>query len=166
MSTRVCLSLLLAGSLLLSVPAAFSQEPSDVQAEVLDQYIKTLRGDLTARRDAALRAIVQLSEAEGKSFWPLQQAYDKERVKIGEERRALLKEWGKVYQNLTAEKAKDLAGRLFRIEDSRLALRHTYFDKISAAVSPVVAAQFLQIETQFETMGDVQLATYVPVAVR
>jgi len=166
MSTRVRLPLLLVGSMMLSAPAALCQAPAGAQADTLEQYAKTLRGDLTARRDAALKGILQLSEAEAKSFWPLQQSYDKERMKIGEARGELLREWGKVYQGLTAEKAKDLASRLFAVETSRQELRKSYFDKMSAAVSPVVAAQFLQIQSQFEAMADVQLATYVPLAVR
>jgi hypothetical protein len=166
MSTRVRLALMLTGSMLLSVPAALCQEASDVQADVLDQYVKTMRGDLTARRDAALRAVLQLNDEEGKAFWPLQQAYDKERIKIGDQRRDLLREWGKASQGLTPGKANELVGRYFKLEQARLALRQSTFEKISAAVSPVVAAQFLQIQSQFEAMGDVQLATYVPLAIR
>ncbi|MGD8376245.1 MAG: hypothetical protein PVF68_08895 [Acidobacteriota bacterium] len=160
---RTPMILLVAGFLLVSGPA-LADSPS--QAELLDQYLDTVKGDLTERRDAALRAVLVLSDEEAEAFWPLQKQYDRERGRLGKERRKLLKEWGKVYQKLDAETAQRLAAQAFSLDEQRTALRKKYFDLMSERVNPVVAAQFLQLEGQFETMGDLKLATYVPLASR
>ena len=160
----VVVSLLLGAAL--ALPALTRAQEATSQAEMLDQYLDTVRGDLIARRDASLRAILQLSDEEAKTFWPLQKTYDKERKKLGDDRRALLQEWGKVHANLTDEKARELADRVFALDTKRTALRKKYFELMADAVSTVVAVQFLQLQSQFETMGDLKLATYVPLAVR
>jgi hypothetical protein len=165
MSRLARLALVTAAVLAAAIPSAAQESPSS-NTQVLDEYLKTMRQDLTARRDATLRAVVQLTPEEAKTFWPLQKEYDQELKKLGDARKSLLQEWGEVYNRLTDAKAKELAGRLFELNDARSALRKKYFDQMSAEVSVVAAVQFLQLETQFETMADLQLATYVPVAIR
>jgi len=53
---------------------------------------------------------------------------------------------------------------MFSLDEQRAALHKKYFDLMVERVNPVVAAQFLQLQRQFETMGDLKLATYVPLA--
>jgi hypothetical protein len=153
--------LLLCGATLQPGSSARAQTGS---AQHLEDYLKTLRGDLVARRDSALVALVQLSEAQAKTFWPLRDAYDAEALKLSDRRVALTTEFAGTQGALTAEKARAFADRMFELESERIALRRKYFDKMAADVSPVAAVQFLQLQRQFETMLDVKAAAVVPLA--
>jgi hypothetical protein len=135
------------------------------QGELLEKYMDTLRKDLTAQRDATMRAVIKLDEEQGKKFWPMKKQYDKELRQIGEARRNLIKEWGAEYSKLTAVRASEFATRSFEIQDQRTALRKKYFAMMANQISPVIAAQFLQLQGQYETMADLKLATYIPIAV-
>jgi hypothetical protein len=150
---------------LLVQPARADQEPQ-VEVQTLEEYFKVVRGDLIARRDSALRALVQVGEQEGQAFWSLQKAYDVELSKIGEKRRALMRDYWQSHDKLTAEQATDLAEQSLALDDERNALRRKYFRRISEEVSPIVAVQFLQLQRQFEIMADLKVATYAPLAVR
>ena len=154
----VLASLLLGGTL---APAQ-----SEAEMQVLDQYVQMVKGDLTAKRDSAMRTLLELSEDESEKFWPLLKQYDKESKALRGKRRAMLEEFLGVYDKLTPAKAEELANVAFEIDNERNALRKKYFKKISGEVSAVVAVQFLQLQSQFETMGDMKLAAAMPLAVK
>jgi hypothetical protein len=155
-------SLLVAMMLALPLPA----RAGDAAAEALAEYVKMIGGDLAARRDSAVKTLLQLSEGESKKFWAIKKEYDKEFRALIDQRMALLKEYSKVHDKLTTEKANELAGRSFDISAQRNELHRKYYERISTEISPVIAIQYLQLQGQFETMFDMKLATNVPLAIR
>jgi hypothetical protein len=156
---------LLAALLLLTFPAA-AQMDAPAKEEVLEKYLSAVGEDLGARRDSALLALLELGEEEKKVFLPLLRAYDQEFSANLNTRLELLREFSAVHDKLTAEKATALAERALDLDDQRSALHRKYFRLISEKVSPIVAVQFLQLQSQFETMADLKIATNVPLAVR
>ncbi len=154
----------LVGAMLLFGTPALGQQAS--QSQTLEDLFKVTRGELKARRDSALRTLVQLQGGELQKFTPIVQAYDAELAKIGDARLALMTEFGKVSDKLTPDQARQFASSFFKLEDDRSALRRKYYDRVAQEISPVVAVQFTQLERQFETMGDLKLATVAPLALR
>jgi len=151
--------------LVLGSAVALGQD-SSAETKALEDYFKVVKGDLTAKRDSALRTLVQLSDDEAKAFWPLVKAYDDEMAQQRKKRRALVEEFLGVYDKLTPDVANRLANTALDLDNARNELRRKYFDSMSSKVSPVVAAQFLQLQGQFETMADLKLATAMPLATR
>jgi hypothetical protein len=160
------LCVLLIGTALAWIPGQPARAEEQAQTQTLEEYFEVLRGDLTLRRDSALRALIQLGEGEAEPFWALQKAYDAELAQIGEKRLAVAQKYMKHHADLTAEQATGLAQKFLALDDERNALRRKYFEKIAADVSPIVAVQFLQLQRQFETMADLKVATNAPLAVR
>lgn len=130
----------------------------------IEESLNVVRGDIMARRDAAMQAIIQLDATQAKPFAALKSEYDGELKKLSEARKALLHEYLEANKALTPEKATDLATRSLTLDDQRNALRRKYFERMSKELSPVIAGQFLQLERQFETMADLKVATVMPVA--
>lgn len=139
---------------------------SEAEWKVLEEYVQMVKGDLTAKRDSALRTLVQLEPGQSDAFWKLVKAYDSDAAALRDKRRAMLTEFIKVHQNLTDAKADELANQAFTLADERVALRKKYFQLMSTEVSTIAAVQFLQLQSQFETMGDLKLATAMPLAVK
>jgi hypothetical protein len=158
----LCIAMLSIGLALSAAP------PADAQAdkEVLQKYFQAIGTDLAKRRDSAMSVLIEMNDQESKAFWPLKQAYDAELKKIFEARFAVLDEFDGVHEKLTSEQATDLAERALAIDVSRTELHRKYFDLMSEKVSPVVAVQFLQLQSQFETMADMEIASRVPLAMR
>ena len=130
----------------------------------IEESLSVVRGDILARRDAAMQAIIQLDPKQAKPFAALKSAYDGELKKLSEARKTLIQEYLAAHKSLTPEQATDLALRSLALDDQRNALRKTYFERMSKELSPLIAGQFLQLERQFETMADLKLATVMPVA--
>jgi hypothetical protein len=148
------------------VGGTFVSAQSEAEMQVLEQYVQMVKGDLTAKRDSAMKTLLVLNDDESKKFWPLLKQYDKESTALRKKRRAMLEEFLGVYDKLTPAKAEELANVAFELDNARNALRKKYFKMISDEVSAVVAVQFLQLQSQFETMGDMKLTTAMPLAVR
>lgn len=147
-------------TLLLATPA----RAADPEVKALESQIDTMRGDVMERRESALKVLIPLDGEQATAFWPLKAEYDDELKKIGKAREALFREYVKNSKTITAEQAKDFAARSLKLDEDRLALRRKYFDLMSEKVSPVAAAQFLQLERQFETMMDFKVQAVVPLA--
>ena len=151
-------------TLVSAAPPPAQEEPA--AGQTLEQYIKIMRGELTARRDSALQAVMQLDATEAKKFKPLKDGYDAELKKLADRRIELTKEFAKVNEKLTPEKALEFSKAFFTLEDERNTLRRKTFDKMAAEVSPIVAVQFMQLQRQFELMADLKAATLTPLALK
>jgi Spy/CpxP family protein refolding chaperone len=156
-------TILIASTLALSHPAQ-AAGPQDPANQALEDHLKAARGDIMQRRDSAVRTLIKLEGDQAKTFAQLMAQYDAELKKIGEARRALLREYAKVYKNPSPDQAKDMAIRSIKLDEDRNALRRKYFDLMADKVSVLVAGQFLQLERQFETLMDVQTQSIVPLA--
>lgn len=152
----VCAALLVLGAV--ALPA------QDEDTKALEQLFQVAKGELTAKRDSALKTLVTLDGEKEQAFWSLVGQYDKEMAEQRKERRALVEEFVAAHDKLTAGQAEKLADRVLDLDNARNEVRRKYFKRMAKEASPVAAAQFLQLQGQFETMGDLKLATAMPLA--
>jgi len=157
-----CIATLALALALTATPQASAQ----ADKEVLRKYFDAIGTDLAKRRDSAMSVLIELNDQQSKAFWPLKQAYDAELKDIFDARFAVLEEFDGIHDALTPEKAKELAGKALDLDARRTALHRKYFELMSEKVSPVAAVQFLQLQSQFETMADMEIASRVPLAMR
>lgn len=94
---------------------------------------------------------LNLSEADGAKFWPLYDEYSAKRKALGDDRISIIKDYADQYTNITNDQAKKLGDRLFKNESSILNLQEKYYKKMSKAVSPLKATQFMQTELYLQT---------------
>ena len=150
-------------TLSLGVPVR-AEQPADANKEYLDKFFQAIGSDLSAKRDSAMSALIQMNEDEKKVFRSLKKQYDKELKSIFDARFEMLSDFGDIHEKLNADNAAEIADRAFSLEDRRTALHRKYFKLMSKQVSPVVAVQYLQLQSQFEIMADMKIASQVPLA--
>ena len=147
------------GLLALTAPAVGQSD-----AAAFDAHMAKVRKKVTQKRDSALGTLLEMTAEQEKAFWPLQRAYDKELKRLGKTERGLLREFGEVFDQLDASTAAELSTRFFDLERERLELQQSYLKRISDAVSPVVAVQFIQLQRRFETELAMERMLYSPIA--
>ncbi|MGD8375727.1 MAG: hypothetical protein PVF68_06265 [Acidobacteriota bacterium] len=125
-------------------------------------YLKLLRADVRLERMGILREALDLSEEQGKAFWPIFREYDLELQRLGDRRVGLVQTFVDSYGTFTDDQVSSFAKDWFGLHSDRLKLRKKYFDKVSKAVSPKVAAQFIQVENVVGMMIDLQIAAELP----
>jgi hypothetical protein len=127
-------------------------------------YLEILRSDFNADKVVLYNRVMKLDESEAKKFWPIYRDYERELMKLSDQRLELIRDFfardeaGK----LTDEASKDIADRWLKGTQARLDLWKKYHKKISDAVSRTRGAQFLQLENQIALFIDIAIASEMP----
>src|SRR5574337_127759 len=91
-------------------PAAFAEE-RDVSSD-----IELLRADLRTKKMQLIADRMQLTREEADVFWPLYRKYQVESAAINDKKIAVMEDYRKSYQSLSDAGAKDLARRVFEVD--------------------------------------------------
>ena len=127
-----------------------------------EQYIELARSDFKTKKVAVITEAMQFTPEESEIFWPIYRDYDYEYTKIGDQEIALIKDYAENFETLTDEKTVELMTKSFSIDNQLLDLRETYFNKISEALNPKLAARFIQIESQIQNFVQLSMASQIP----
>jgi uncharacterized membrane protein len=149
---------------MLVASAALTQDTSTSSDRELNlrAYIELLRADVKAKRVAIITEIMQFSDADAATFWPLFRDYDHELSKLGDTRFQLISDYIKNYDDITEEKADGLMSSAFSLEEQRAELKKKHFDIIKKALSARTAARFFQVENQMQQVVDLQISANLP----
>ena len=120
-------------------------------------YIELLKSDMRTQKIAVITEAMQFTDKGASAFWPIHREYENELSRIIDDRIELIKDYGQNYDNLTNEKAKELARQVFALEKRRTKLKKKYFKKFEKALSAITAAKFIQVENQINLLIDLQI---------
>jgi hypothetical protein len=156
--------LLVAASAAICTPAR-AQTQAASQPDDLRSVLEMARSDLNGYKIRTFNEVMKLTGPEAEKFWPLYRNYEKELAAVGDRKLVLIKEFAALHVagTLNDKNADDLAKRWLKNTQDRLDLWKKYHQQISKAVSPIRAAQFLQIEHQMALFVDVNIAAEIPV---
>jgi hypothetical protein len=107
---------------------------------------------------------MQLSDAEGKTFWPVYDAYQEEKSQLADRRRQVIQDYAANFRNLPDKVAKDLVDRSLAIKQDDVKLMAAYLPKFRQAVGDKKAARFYQIESKIDAIVNFELAANIPLA--
>jgi len=139
------------------------QVPRDEAREMnLRAYTELLRSDVRAQKVAVFTQMMAFSEREDAAFWPIYREHELELSRLNDERLAAIEAYAKAYTSLTPPVADQFALKALDLEARRTALKQKYYKQVKAALSPIRAAQALQIENQIQLLVDLQVAASLP----
>ncbi|HOC00550.1 MAG TPA: hypothetical protein PKM43_17605 [Verrucomicrobiota bacterium] len=163
MKTTLHLSLVTAALALGSV-ASSAQTPADADSDDLRAVFETFRSDVNAFKVRTLNQAMQMTGPEAERFWPVYRRYEKELAVVADQKVALLREFAErcATDSLDDAAANSIARRWLKNVQARLDLWKKYQKRITKAVSPARAAQFLQVEHQMALFMDLNIAADMP----
>jgi hypothetical protein len=135
----------------------------DSRESNLRAYVELLRSDLRTQKVAIIAEMMQFNEADDKRFWPIYREYEVELAKINDDRIALIKDYAASFEAMTDASADRIALAALDVEARRQELKSKYYARFKAALSPLMAAKFLQVENQLLLLLDLQIAASLPV---
>lgn len=152
---RVCACLLVAG-LLTAVTAqrGFAQSPMD--------DIAIGRSMLKAERTAAVAAAMQLTEEEGKVFWPLYREYWVAMDGVNNGLVNLMVAYAEALPNVPEARAVQLLKDYTDLEKKHLDVRVDYLKQFAKTLSAAQALRVAQVENRLEIELRQQLAGVIP----
>ena len=143
----------------------FAQEPQQQpqqQKMNMNDYLALAKEDLAVQSKKLMLVNMQLTEEEGKKYWPIYDGYFAERSKIMDERMDMFKMISEKYGSMTEEDAAKIAETFFGIEEKLSKLEKDTYNKIKDELSNLRGIQFLQIQRQIDTIVRLQISAQFP----
>ena len=156
---------LAAGSLFLTGCATSNQKSAGASPDDASACFELLRSDFNAGKIRTLNQVMKLTVAEADKFWPIYRSYEKDLASVDDRKLALIVEFMRHQQagTLTDQNSQAMAAQWLQNVQDRLDLWKKHYQQISEAVSPIRAAQFLQVENQMAIFVDLNIASEMPV---
>lgn len=153
-------SVIIAGTILFAAPAfAQTAGSADTNMEILMQKVKADKKLLVAGN-------MGLTDAEGKGFWPLYDAYQKELQQINERLGKTIADYATAYNqgkgSISNDTAKKLLNEAISVEEQEVKLKRTYAEKIGKVLPAAKTARYIQIENKIRAVIKVELAQQIP----
>ncbi|MCE9620580.1 MAG: hypothetical protein K8R92_11835 [Planctomycetes bacterium] len=129
-------------------------------------YVARVRSELSTGKAHIINQVMRLTPEEAAKFWPIYAEYEADLFVLGDRRIALIKRYltaidtGKV-DNATADA---IAKDWLKLQRDEVDLMQSTYTRLAAEVSPIHAAQFLQIEHRTNTVIDLVIASEMPLA--
>ncbi|HTA31499.1 MAG TPA: hypothetical protein VK731_13490 [Candidatus Cybelea sp.] len=131
-------------------------------AQTDQDLIEVARSALKTDRQAAVVATLELTESEGKDFWPLYREYRFEMDKVNDGLMKLVLEYAKLYPNVPESSAKQMLKDYTDFQKKQVGKRTSYLKKFSKVLPAAKALRFAQVETRLDLLVQLQLAANVP----
>lgn len=151
---------------LLALPCllALSAAPALAQDKTSDPNMQILLDKVKADKKLLIAANMDLTDSEGKAFWPIYDAYQKDLQTINERLGKAILAYADAYnkKSLTDAQAKQLTDEVLAIDQDELALRKTYAARLERAIPGMKAARYLQIENKIRAALRYDLAAGIP----
>ncbi len=135
----------------------YAQDAGNTNMEILKQKVK-------ADKKLVVAANMNLTDAEGKNFWPLYDAYQKELEQLNQRLIKTIKEYADAYNKgpVPNDTAKKLLTDALAIEEAELQLKRSYADKIGQVLPYAKVARYIQIENKIRALVKFELAQQIP----
>jgi outer membrane PBP1 activator LpoA protein len=146
--------------LIFAMLATASASAEDKLADVTD--MQALQKAVQTDKKAYVASMLKLSDAEGKKFWPLYDAY--QRVLDSTNRRRVVVVERLIVQDKPISElyAKMLASELLGSDDAELKARKTLHSRVMKALAPKKAARYLQLESKVRAVHAYNIAATIP----
>jgi len=152
--------LIIAGMILCAVPA-FAQT-----AGTTDTNMQILMDKVKADKKLLVATNMGLTDAEGKDFWPLYEAYQKDLQQVNERLGKTIDTYAEAYNqgkgSISNDTAKKILDEAISVEDQEIKLKRTYADKVGKVLPAAKTARYIQIENKIRAVIKFQLAQQIP----
>lgn len=145
---------LFAVAALLALPAA-AQTTSDMQI---------LADKIRADKKLVVSANMQLTEDEGKAFWPVYDAYQKDLAGLNKRLLGVIKSYADAYNKgaVADETAKKLMSNYLAVEEADLKMKRSYVPRLEKVLPGAKVARYMQIENKIRAIIKYELAAGIP----
>ena len=135
---------------------------NQVKAQVAKDDVALVESIWGIEKRAIISDYMKFTPEELEKFVPVYDAYSDEMKKLGEERIQIISEYANNYSTLTNEKADQLMVRALANNENIDKLMKKYYAKIKKEISPIRAAQFMQLEWYLQTAIRSEIQSEIP----
>ena len=136
---------------------ALAQTSGTTNMDILRQKIK-------ADKKLVVAENLKLTDAEGATFWPVYDAYQKDLQQINQRLTAVILAYADAYNKgpVTNDAAKKLLDEALAVDEAEAKLKSTSAPRILAVLPATKAARYIQIENKIRAVVRYELAAGIP----
>ena len=153
---RIDVARAVAGAVMVVLAAGFAR------AQTVKETLEVTRQAVESQRRVLVSGALPLTDAEADAFWPLYDAYEKERRPLDEQANKLLADFLAAAATLTDGQARAMLDKALKVDEGRLRVRREYMDRMAKAIPPRKVARFYQIDNKLDSVVRADLAKQVP----
>ena len=135
-----------------------------VSAQTVEETLDITREAVESQRRVLVSGALPLTETEANAFWPLYDAYEKERRPLDARANRLVVDFLAAAASLTDAQAKAMIEEALAIEEGRLRVRRGYFVRMMKVVPPRKVARFFQIDGKLDAVVRADISKQIPLA--
>ena len=139
---------------LLSGVAIAQDKPAD--------NMEVLREKLRADKKAVVAEVLELTESEARSFWPVYNAYQSDMVTHYDRLLKLIETYAKSYDSMTDQVATSLLQQYLGLERDHVAILTSYLPRFQKVLPPRKVAKLYQVENKARALVNYELARGIP----
>jgi len=128
----------------------------------MDIFIQKIKAD----KKLLVATNMDLNDAEGKKFWPLYDAYQKDLAQINQRLGKTIKAYADAYNQgkgtISNDTAKKLLHDALSVEEAEVKLKRTYAEKIGKVLPATKTTRYIQIENKIRAVIKMELAQDIP----
>jgi hypothetical protein len=142
----------------LTAVCTFAQDKStETNMQILLDKVK-------ADKKLVVAANMDLTDAEGKAFWPIYDSYQKDLRGLNDRLATAILAYADAYNKntLTDEQATNLTNAALAIDQDEVTMRKTYAVKLNGVLPGKKVARYLQIENKIRALVRYEMADNIP----
>jgi len=143
-------------TVLAAAPALAQDKPAD--------NMQIVREKIRADKKLVVAETMGMTESEGKAFWPVYEAYQRDLAKLNDRTIKLIKDYAEKYGAMSDEAARKLIDEYMAIETERLKLRQSYLPRFRQVLPEQKVLRYYQVENKIKAVVDYELAAGIPLA--
>jgi len=124
--------------------------------------MEALKDALKADKKAYIEQYMQLTQSEGKEFWPYYNSYQFDLQKINDRFIKLIDDYAQNYNNLSDQDAVKMVNEYLIIERDQVKQKELYFRTLNKTLPAKKVARYLQLENKINAMVRFELAAKIP----
>jgi hypothetical protein len=138
--------------------------PAFAQDKQADTNMQILRDKLKAEKKDVVAANMNLSDAEGKVFWPIYDSYQKNLQSLNDRLIEAILAYADAYNKgtLTDEQAINLTNAALAIDQDEVTMRQGYEEKLKGLLPGKKVARYFQIESKIRALARYEMADNIP----
>ncbi|HEY7923874.1 MAG TPA: hypothetical protein VII62_11880 [Vicinamibacteria bacterium] len=133
-----------------------------VTAQTMKESLDIKRQAIANQRRVLVSGALPLTDDEAKGFWPLYDAYEKQRGDIDERTNRLVADFVAIEGNLSDTQAKAMLAVALRLDDERLVARRDALGRMSKVLPPRKLMRYFQIEQKLDAQVRADISRQVP----
>jgi hypothetical protein len=155
----------LLASLLLAAGLASASWPVLAQGMMSDE-MQQLQGDSSVDRNLLVSTHMQLTDAEGKNFWPVYEAYLNDLQDLNRTYANIIQSYVVALRGgtLDDDTAQQLTTQFLATQEKELNLRKSYAVNLAKGLAGMTVARALQLENKIRAAAWYALASQLPLA--